>query len=230
MHARERHFQEELARATARWQTKPSLGDCAPALKEKADLELCQAAASTLAAIIAEPTATPERELILLAPGALALARLSQRMRYLSLAELAQRHVAGDAGVAPVPSASSAARTLAALSQLHKGQRSGHPEQPALELDDGPISQLMQRSIRLERDVIRDFGAYLEYGPLPLRRATFDTVKRLRAEHPQWPALDHLLREAAVLESDADLKADLRQLSASGAPPRARPAQSAETK
>jgi len=92
------------------------------------------------------------------------------------------------------------------------------------------MSQLLDATIRLERDVIRNLGAYLEYGALPVRHAAFDTVKGLRNEHPRWPALDHLLRDAAVLESDADLKRSLRELSGSGLPPSRYPNQSAETK
>ncbi len=154
-------------------------------------------------------------------------------MRYLVLAELGQqRVVGGDAGVAPAPSASSAAAgALAALKRAHSHE--GHDaakEQRALKLSEGPVSRLLASSIRLERDVLRNLGAYLEYGPLPARRAAFDTVKRLRAEHPKWALLDRLIRDALVLESDADLKRDLGELSAIGRPQSGRPAQSAETK
>jgi len=223
--ARERHFQEELARAQARWQTGPGLATCATALKDKADLELCQAAASALAAI-SEPAATPQLAITRLAPGALAFARLSERVRYLSLAELGQKHVQADAGVAPATSASVAAlqgAPAAAVSHVRKGQRSGNAEQRAIELGDGPISQLMPVTIGLERDAVRNLGAYLEYGPLPVRRAAFDAVNSLRVQHPQWPSLERLLQEAALLELDGDLKRDLRQLSASGLPQRSPP-------
>jgi hypothetical protein len=210
-------LQEELARAQARWHAKPSLGDCAKALSEKADLELCQAAASALEEIAREATPTPELALTRLAPGALALVRLSQRLRYLSLAELAQRHVDGGTQPAPSSSAASVASAIAA-SRLHQGKRAAHGEQHALELGEGPVSQLMGRSIHLERDVIRNLGAYLEYGPLPLRRAAFETVKQLFSVHPEWPSLAQLVREAVVLESDADLRRRLRELPASGQP------------
>ena len=230
--ARERHFQEELGRARTRNGRQQSLADCAKASKEKADLELCQAAQSALSALTAEPAATAELALARLAPAALALARLSQRMRYLSLAELAQRRVEADAGAAPAGSAATAAASgPPPLPRLPKGKHAlhAHAEQQALELD-GPVAQLLAVSIRLEHDVIRNLGAYLEYGPLLVRRAAFDTAKRMRAEHPEWPALDHLLQEAAVLESDPDLRRDLRQLSPSSAALGAPPGQSAGTK
>jgi len=230
--ARERHFREELARASTRFRAKPTLGDCASVLQERADLELCQSAERALAVISDEPEAnTVETSLKRLAPTALALARLSERLRYLSLAELAERHVEGDAGAAPSPSASGAiAGALAAATRAHDGQHALHAEQRAVVLNESPIAQRLLVSMRLEGDVIRNLGAYLEYGPLPVRRAAFNTVEQLRAEHPRWPALDHLLREAVVLESDPTLKGQLRQLSASGAPPGAPPAQSAGTK
>jgi hypothetical protein len=231
LNARERHFQEELARARARFETKPDLGNCAKALKEKADLELCQAAASALAALTAEPAQAPELMLTRLEPSALTLARLSERTRYLSLAELAQRRMDGDAGALPAPPGSSATAAGSALpAHLQKGERAAHHEQHTLELGDGPVSKLMERSTQLERDVLRNLGAYLEYGPLPVRRAAFDTIKRLCAVHPEWPALDRLLHEAVVLESDAALQLDLRQLSACGPSQGRRAGQSAATK
>ena len=229
--SRERHFQEELARAQARWRDEPGLGDCAPALKEATDLELCQAAAKAVSAIEAEPGTTPEHALTLLAPGALALARLSQRVRYLSLAELAERHLQGDAGASPVPAVTgAAARAGAAVSQARRPRTASSREPRAVELREGAVSQLMDRTIHLERDVLRNLGAYLEYGPLPTRRAALETVKRLRSQRPQWPLLEHLLREAVVLESDGDLKRDLRACSAAGLPTGTRPGQSAETR
>ena len=100
-----------------------------------------------------------------------------------------------------------------------------------MELREGPIQRQLEVVMRLERDVIRNLGAYLEYAPLPTRRAAFDTVKALGAQHPRWPALAHLLNEAAVLETDANLKRDLQQLSESSARPgKEKPDQSAATK
>ena len=237
--ARAQHFQAELSRASTRFRTKQSLADCAAALKEKADLELCQAAEAALAPLTlpVEPAST-EDTLTRLASGALTLARLSERLRYLALAELAQQRLEGDAGAAQAPSPSAAASVSQALAahahahaHAHDGQQGvAKQEQRALKLSDSPVSRLLDSSIHLERDVLRNLGAYLEYGPLAVRRAAFATVERLRGEHPKWPLLDHLIRDAAVLEADRDLKRDLAELSASGLPERERPAQSAATK
>lgn len=232
---RERHFEEELGRARARRQPQPSPAECAKALKEKADVELCQAATAAHAALAGEPSGTPELSIERLAAAALALSRLSERVRYLSLAELADWQLEGDAGPRAAPSASAAAaKVAAALAQRRKTMRqehgAGHPEPHELELRDGPMSQLLAVTLRSQRDAIRELGAYLEYGPLPVRRAARDAVKRLHAEHPKWPQLDHLLQEAALLESDGDLKRDLQQLAANSLLRGARPAQSADTK
>ncbi|HET7544867.1 MAG TPA: hypothetical protein VFK05_33600 [Polyangiaceae bacterium] len=230
LQARERHFQDELTRSNTRFQAKPSLGDCAKALPEKADLSLCQAAESALALLAGPPPATPEAALTRLAASALSLARLADRLRYLSLEELTkQRLVAGDGGVAPKPSASGAvAGALSAVARAQREHGAGHAEHPAVALSEGPVSQLLGVTARLERDVLRNIGAYLEYGPTPVRHAALDTVKGLHAEHPKWPSLEHLLREAAVLEADPELKQALRDLSPSDSPHG--PAQSAGTK
>jgi len=216
--ARHEHLVLELNRARERWQGKPALGDCAVALREKADLELCQAANNALAELEKAPTAPAANALPVLADSALALTRLSQRVRYLSLEELSARRKAGDGGAPPSPSAGPQVPPLPLGKVLaaHEGQR-------AFELGEGPVARLMGTTIHLERDVVRHLGAYLEYDELPIRRAAFETVKRLRNEHPQWPLIDRLLREAALLEMDAGLKRELQEFSASGLPERSHP-------
>jgi hypothetical protein len=227
--ARERHLKLELTRAANRWQAKPTLGECSAALKEKSDLELCQAAENALSQVTAAPATTPEATLPRLAPAALALARLSDRLRYLSMQDLAERRVDGDAGVAPAPPASGAVTgPLAAITRAHDHQ---HAEQPALKLSESPVSRQLETTIRLERDVVRNLGAYLEYAPLSVRRLAFDSVKDLHAQHPRWPALDHLVSEAAVLERDPVLERDLQEIAAKESSQRRSGAdQSAETK
>ena len=53
---------------------------------------------------------------------------------------------------------------------------------------------------------------------LSVRRAAFDTVKRLQAEHTQWASLNRVLREASVLETDPSLKQSLKELVSLGLP------------
>ncbi len=167
--ARERHFQQELARAGARFRSDPGLAaKCAGALKEQADLELCQAAAAALAAIAAEPAATPEQALPRLAPGALAFARLSERVR-VPLARRARAAARGRRRGCRAGSLGVRGRRASSQRRFARAQsaRPGASEQHALELRDGPVSQLLGLTIVFERDLIRNLGAYLEYGPLP---------------------------------------------------------------
>ena len=214
--ARGVHFAAEKRRADEIWQAKPGLPGCAKVLHENGDAELCSGAASALTAIEELPPDAPtERILPALANGSLSLARLSQRARYQSLVEIGQRHVSGDAGAPPAASASAAPPRPIHLPHSPFGM---HQEHPALELGDGPASQLAGAVLRLERDSLRNLGAYLEYAPLPVRRAAFGTVKQLRETRPQWQPLDHLIHEAMLLESDADLKQDLTELFATGLP------------
>ncbi len=194
--ALDRHYEEELERTRKRWASKPGIGDCS-VLREKADAELCQAATTALAAIVAEPSAPPVRALPLLSEGAIALTRLSKRTRYLALSEVGERRIEGDAG----------------------------PERK-LELSDGPVTRLMSSTVRLERDVVRTIGAYLEYAELPVRRDALATVKGLREQHPQWPLLNQTIREAWLLERDPELKRALGELDHSGLPRGGKPGQS----
>ena len=170
-----------MKRARDRWSGKPELGDCTETLHEKADQALCQAATNALLEIEGQFAAPPARTLPTLADGALALTRLSERVRYLSLAELSSKKLSGDAGTAP---AASAARPSAMPSHGLAGMP--HEGQHSLQLSDGPVSQMMGQTVHLERDVIRNLGAYLEYAELPVRRSALEAVKRLHGERIQW--------------------------------------------
>lgn len=197
-------------------------------MHEKSDLELCQAASGALAAVEQfGPSVASESAIPALANCSLALARLLDRVRYLTFEELGQRRLEGDAG-APAGSASaSASAPRPAPSYLRSPRHlSGlNPERPSLKIADSPMSQLLSRSVRLERDALRNLGAYLEYAPSPVRRAAFDASSRVEGEHPRWPALRHVLGEAAVLETDADLKRQLGELAGHTLPHERRPDQ-----
>ncbi len=222
--ARAANFEAESQRAQARWSEKPKLGDCAALLHEKADVELCEAASSALSALEAEPKTTAERALPALEGAALPLVRLSERARFLSLSELANRRIARDAAGAPAasaaPSASHSAHAPRPKAPLGKPELERHG---TFELEPGPISRLLTTTLRLEHDVLRNLGAYLEYAELPVRRAAFEAVKRLSAQHQPWAQLAQLLREASLLESDAELKSELAALAQRAQPPGATP-------
>lgn len=216
LEARELHFAAEQKRAAEIWAAKPGLPECTKQLHETGDAELCATAVSAIGAIEALPADAPsERILPALADGALALARLSQRARYQALTELSERRLTGDAGApAPGPASAAPARHF----RLPHNLFAAHQEHPAAELNEGPASQLLTAVLHLERDTLRNLGAYLEYAPLPDRRAAFSRIKQLRETRPQWQQLDKLIREAALLESDPDLKQELNALAASALP------------
>jgi hypothetical protein len=232
--ARTAHFASELKRAADRWQSKPNLDDCTVVLHQDSDAALCHAAADALTAIEQlDPSLPTERILPVLADGALSLARLSERARYQSLAEIGEKRVTGSASAAPATSGSAATPAKLAAPKPAPASASSssglvaQPEQHALELGDSPVGKFLPVVLRLERDALRNLGAYLEYAPLDVRRAALGTVKRLRDTHPQWALLDHLIREASLLESDADQKRLLNELVGSGLPRGKSPAQSA---
>jgi hypothetical protein len=225
--ARAAHFLSEQKRASDRWQSKPNLDECPKLLHKDGDAALCRAAQSALTAIEQlEPGSPVERILPVLADGALALARLSERVRLQSLAELGERRVTGASAATPAASRPAASGSVAPATKpaLLKPQApppapSDHPaEAHALELGESPVGRFLPVVLRLERDALRNLGAYLEYAPLAARRAAFDTVKQLHATHPQWALLDHMIREAALLESDPTQKLALKELAASGLP------------
>jgi hypothetical protein len=234
---RTEHFAAEQKRAADRWQTKPNLDECTVVLHQDGDAALCHTAASALSAIEQlDPSLPIERVLPVLADGALALARLSERVRYQSLAELGEKRVTGDAGSAPAASRSAAsASTLAPPKQtpakpLPSGALALPKEQHALLLTDSPAGKFLPVVLRLERDSLRNLGAYLEYAPLDERRAALVSVKQLRDTHPQWALLDRLIREAALLESEPDQKRALNELAVSGLPRGKSPVQSTDSK
>jgi hypothetical protein len=245
--ARTAHFVTEQKRASDRWQSKPNLDDCTVALHQDGDAALCHAAADALAAIERLDSSLPtERILPVLADGALSLARLSERARYQSLAELGQKRVTGSASATPAASGSARAPAKPAPAKpapakpapakpapprpLSSSALVPQQEQHALELTESPAGKFLPVVLRLERDALRNLGAYLEYAPLDARRAALVSVKQLRDTHPQWPLLDHLIREAALLETDPDQKRALRELAVSGLPRGKSPVQPTDSK
>lgn len=226
--ARETRFQSELSRAQKLWQEPPSLGKCAEIMKEDGDRALCATAESALARVAAlPPSAASSDALPPLGDAALALVRLFERARYLSLEQLGREHMEGDAGARAA--ASAAPRVAPFASSGARVFLSKARDQKRLKLVEGPLGVLAQNAGRLERDVLRQLGAYLEYGPLSVRKSAFERADQLNSQHPQWPALHRLVREASVLETDPELRARL-QASAGKATPELKPAQTTGSK
>jgi hypothetical protein len=223
--ARQTRYESELKRARARWQERPDLANCAEILKEKADADLCRAAGSGLTALEQlDPSSSPEATLPVLSDVSLALVRLFERARYLSLEDIGHARLEGDAGALAraTPSARAGAPAAPTASvpaqRMPRTLRSVLRDRSTLKLTDSPTTRLVQSVARLEREVLRNFGAYLEYAPLPVRQSAYAAAKTLQAAHPHWPGLNHLLREASVLETDAALKQKLNELASQGLP------------
>jgi hypothetical protein len=229
--ARQLRFDGEIERAQTRWRTLPDLRKCPEIMHEAADLELCHAATSALTAVEALAAAAPPATVLpALGNAALALTRLFERARYLSLEELGRRSLEGDAGLPPPGSASARGASPApvASGDAAKAQRAGRGlfrEHPTLKLAQSPLSHLVADTAHLEHDTLRNFAAYLEYAPLAVRQSAFLAAKELQAEHAEWPLLTHLLREAAVIETDSALKQNLSDLADLGLPRGKRPDQ-----
>jgi hypothetical protein len=200
----------ELQKHVEHWQHAPDAPKCDPVLREAADRALC-AAVAPKRAVVAEAIrgdAPADVALPALAELALACERLLARLRFLALAEIGSRHIDADAGkpaarAQPAPAASR-------LVPLHTNLR--HEPAPNLRLESGPLSGLIESTSRLEILTLRLLGAYLEYGPLALRKRAAAECARLLEVHSHFTALAHLLEEAAVLEADPELKARLRDL------------------
>ncbi len=175
--ARAAHCASELKRAADRWQSKPNLDDCTVVLHQDSDPALCHAASAALAAIEQlDPSLPTERILPVLAEGALSLARLSERARYQSLAEIGEKRVTGSASAAPATSGSKAAPAKLTPPKPAPASPSSSglvPQQEphALELGESPVGKFLPVALRLEQDALRNLGAYLEYAPLDVRRA-----------------------------------------------------------
>lgn len=65
---------------------------------------------------------------------------------------------------------------------------------------------------RLASLALRQLAVYLEFGPKSLRRRTLNGLSRLAAEEPRWRELVALVRQAALLEHDPELRKDLEKL------------------
>jgi len=221
----EARFQSELSRARELWQEPPKLGQCTELMKEDGDRQLCTDAEKALAAVSAlSPNAAPQEALSALGAAGLVLERLFERARYLSLLQLGRERMEADAGAKP---AAAPASSLPASGSVPRPALLRTHDRRNLKLVEGPLGHLAQNANRLERTVLRRLAVYLEYGPLSVRAEAFERVQQLQAQHPQWPALHRLVREAAVLETNPELKA---HLGASASPTGEKPDQTADSK
>jgi hypothetical protein len=70
----------------------------------------------------------------------------------------------------------------------------------------------MQAYARVNRASLRYLSQFLQFGPLPTRKAAFAELETLSHRKELWPALGRSLREAAMTENDPTLQAKLKEL------------------
>jgi hypothetical protein len=206
---------------TKRWADTADLPACDPLLKDASQLELCKTAASALTTMKAA-VAKPEAEGVLLknaAELALATENASERLRTASMEKMQaeQKTAPASSGLTKVPQSAFSAMPKTkplgsgALSKSAAGKLADKlkpTEAPPLD----PAMQVMQAYSRVNRAALRYLSQFLQFGPLPTRKAAFGELEALSKKKEAWPALGRTLREAAMAENDPDLQGKLKAL------------------
>lgn len=207
---------------TKRWNDTAELPSCEPLLKDAADLELCKTAAAALATMKAA-VAKPEPEATLIhdaAELAFATEAASEKLRTASMEKMQADHAAAAASGSAAPKAppkppalpSAAAKTKpvgsAAAKALSDKMKTVETATAAMD----PAMQVMQAFSRVNRASLRYLSQFLQFGPLPTRKATFVELEALSKRKETWPALGRTLREAAMAENDPELQGKLKGL------------------
>ena len=206
---------------TKRWADTADLPACDPLLKDAPDLELCKTAGAALVTMKAA-AAKPEAETALIhdaAELAFATEVASEKLRNASMEKMQAEHAAapgasGSAapGKAPPPkaafSAMAKARPVGSAGKLALSDKLKGVETAAID----PSMQVMQAYSRANRAALRYLSQFLQFGPLPTRKATFGELEGLSKRREAWPALGRTLREAAMAENDPDLQGKLKAL------------------
>ena len=206
---------------TKRWGDTADLPSCDTLLKDAAELELCKNAATALTTMKAA-AAKPEAEAALIhdaAELAFATETASEKLRNASMAKMQAEHGAapGASGSAapgkppappkPALSASPKTKPIGSAAKMALSEK-GRPEATALD----PSMQVMQAYSRANRAALRYLSQFLQFGPLPTRKAAYTELEGLSKRRDAWPALGRTLREAAMAENDPDLQGKLKSL------------------
>lgn len=208
---------------TKRWADTTDLPACDPLLKDAAQLELCKTAASALTAMKAA-AAKPEPAPVLIhnaAELAFATESASEKLRAASMEKMQAEHKTAPAGSGAMVKPSASALGLAgkprplgsAFSKTNApvtGKLGDKMRAEPAPLD--PAMQVMQAYSRVNRAALRYLSQYLQFGPLPTRKAAFTELEALSKRKEAWPALGRTLREAAMAENDPELQAKLKAL------------------
>jgi hypothetical protein len=203
---------------TKRWSDTPDLPACDPLLKDAADLELCTTAAAALTTLKAA-VAKPEPEAVLIhdaAELAFATEATSEKLRNASMEKMQAEHKTAPAGSgSAAPKAAPAFATAPkarALTSGAKGAAIDKLKAPEAAPPVDPAMQVMQAYSRVNRASLRYLSQFLQFGPLPTRKAALTELDALSKRRESWPALGRTLREAAMAENDPALQEQLKTL------------------
>jgi hypothetical protein len=212
----------------ARWRSETSPPDCTPLLASVDEQKLCRDAASALERVKARADAADASNAALTDGAELArtAAEAARKLRFRDMEYMGREGMAlGSARPAGsvLPPGSASARPQApraAASALDAGT-----PPPGVRHDD-PYQPAVRAYAKLEAEALRYLGSFLELGSLPVRRAAFNELRKLWPEtsRPSHP-LQQVIRQASLLETDPELKAQIQKLDAKShlAPPEARP-------
>jgi hypothetical protein len=197
-----------LSTARPRFLGLVTAAGCAPPLTEVEAQQSCAPADLALkrlqTALLAK---APDAELLSRTAGTwLASERALKVLKKSSLGKWFEAHPRA------IPSASSSARP----SESEKPRASAPPksvhEHAPVRVHDDPHAEVLAVYSRLETLTRRMLAAYLQFGPLKLRQRAFTELERLCREEPHAARLRDLTREAALVETDLELRKQLQGL------------------
>jgi hypothetical protein len=136
--------------------------------------------------------------------------RAVQKLRYRDMEYMGTQ---GLSLAAPSASASARPTPSAKPSGNAKPNASAKPSGSGAPDADDPYQPLVRAYGKLEVEALRYLSAFLELAPLPTRKQTLAEITTLWQESSPPPhTLQQIVRQAALLETDPELKASLTKL------------------
>jgi hypothetical protein len=205
-----------------RWRTETTPPSCAALLTRAEEQRLCVEATELLTQVKARAEALDRTNDTLRDAAELSrrAARATQKLRYRDMEYMGTQGLSlaapsASTGAAAVPNGAGrpASSAQARPSAKPSGSGAADTEAPAGTRRDDPYQALVRAYAKLEVEAVRYLGAFLELGPLPTRKRAFGEITALweEASRPS-PTLQQVVRQAALLESDPELKASLKKL------------------
>jgi hypothetical protein len=202
-----------------RWKREQPPPSCA-ALLAPPESAACETAARALATL---QRAVDGPDTTWIAPAAdlaLAAQRATDHLRRKGFSELLSTRenttpdasaprTSESAGGASRPRSGSAAPKPSNAAEDH----AGHDHHPSRKHDNPTLAGILSYS-RLSSLALRQLGVHLEHGEPLERRRALDALRRLSVEQPRWSALESLVKEAELLETDPGVRSELAALAA----------------